>query len=472
MTFKEYNQNQSFLLPPSYEDFLGESHEAVVLNEFVHEMDLSRLEQSYHNQNGGRSAYHPTMLLTLLIYGYMTGTFSSRKIAKRLRQDLAYMYLSGNTAPDFRTLSRFRKEKGGCLEEIFTNVVKKAQTLGLVAFGVCSLDGTKIYANASKQKNESQAAIEEKIRSLVKQAEDIDQAEDNLYGDNEDENQNDELKTKAGRAKKKQELKDKQAKEDAKLKKIISTNPTSKESKVNTTDQESKMMQMKRKDFANGYNVQIVTENGIVLSNSIFNTSADQATLIPSIQKLQKNHQTPKVILADKGYSTESNYSFCEDNAVDAYIPTCSQSTDFTDYTYAKDEDTYTDRDGRVYRFKQNMGRRDGPAKKGRASIAEESQHVHSQYKRTIYQCIDGETKKKKYLCMSGVWQNHLKEQKDKLNTITGKDLYKRRKYDVETVFANIKKNLNFTSFNLRGFAGVMSEWTLITLAHNLKKIM
>jgi len=80
MTFKKYNQDQDFLLPPSYSDFLGESHEAVILNEFINELDTTKLERSYNNQNGGRSAYHPVMILKLLTYGYMTGVFSSRRL--------------------------------------------------------------------------------------------------------------------------------------------------------------------------------------------------------------------------------------------------------------------------------------------------------------------------------------------------------------------------------------------------------
>jgi transposase len=157
-----------------------------VLNEFIHEMDLTGLEQSYNNQHGGRAAYHPVMLLSLLIYGYMNGIFSSRKIAKRLKQDLAFMYLAGNSTPDFRTLARFRKEKGACLEDIFATVVKKSHALGFVAFGTCSLDGTKIYANASKERNYNKEAMEERIRRLVQEAEAVDAREDAIYGDEED----------------------------------------------------------------------------------------------------------------------------------------------------------------------------------------------------------------------------------------------------------------------------------------------
>src|SRR3989344_1422463 len=178
MTFKQYHRNQVFLLPPSFRDFLGDGHEAVILDEFIQELDLTALEQSYSNEHGGSSAYHPAMLLAVIIYGYMNGVFSSRKIAKRLSQDLAFMYLAGNTKPDFRTLARFRKEKGEYLETVLAKVVHKARELGLVSFGTCSLDGTKVRANASKDKNVRKDDVEQTMRTMIKEAERIDAEED------------------------------------------------------------------------------------------------------------------------------------------------------------------------------------------------------------------------------------------------------------------------------------------------------
>lgn len=471
MTFKNYGQKQSFLLPPSFGDFLGESHEAVILGEFLHELDTVNLEQSYNTQNGGRPAYHPVILLSVLIYGYMNGVFSSRKLAKQLKQNLAFMYLAGNATPDFRTLARFRKEKGAYLENIFAAVVQKAKYLGLVNFGVCCLDGTKIYASASTSKNQSQKMAKEKIRALIEEAEKIDQMEDELFGDEED-GENAELKTKEGREKKKRELEEKRQKEEAKLKKIETFCPNE-DAKMNTTDSDSKLMQMKRKDYANGYNVQAVTENGIILSSSIFNSSADQNTLIPSLQKLQRSFSAPKTILADKAYSSENNYSFCEQNAIDAYIPIYSEPADLSNYIYDEKQDIYTNKQGRVFHFKQHAGKRDRTGKRGRPRKSMESpEQKRHLYKSTLYEHVEEKTKKKKYLSVSLGWQDYVKKQKEKFSTLKGKLLYKQRMHDIEGVFANIKKNLRFTSFNLRGFAGVNAEWMLISLAHNLKKVL
>jgi len=468
MTFKQHHRNQVFLLPPNFRDFLGDGHEAIILDEFIQELDITQLEQSYSNEHGGSSAYHPAILLAVLVYGYMNGVFSSRKIAKCLSQDIAFMYLAGNTKPDFRTLARFRKEKGEYLETILAQVVQKARELGLVSFDVCSLDGTKIRANAAKNKNYCKDELEKNIRTLLKEAERIDAEEDKRYGKDIEDGEDPRLKTKAGRERRKKELRIKRQKEEAKLAKLGD------KTRANLTDPDAKLMKLKSGNgYANAYNVQSITENGVILLSAIFDSSADQATLIPTIEKFKNLHGTaPKHLLADKGYSSEDNYAFCEKSGIDAYIPNHSEPTDLSRYTYDKKKDTYTDSRGCIYVFKQHMEKRDGSSARGRPRIIENKQRQHELYKRAIYEYQNKKTGKKKYLAVSQLWQEYVKKQKKKLSSRRGKRLYRKRMHDVEGVFANIKKNLGFTAFNLRGFAGVAAEWTLISLAHNLKKVI
>jgi len=468
MNFKECNRSQSLLLPPSYEVFLGESHEAVVLAEFIDTLNLGSLEAGYGNAHGGRSAYHPVMLLTVLIYGYMNGTLSSRNIARCLRQDLAFMYLAGNNTPDFRTLARFRKDKGDCLEAAFKEVVTKALELGLVSFGTVSLDGTKIYANANKEKNETRDALEEKIRGLIQEAEDIDAAEDRLYS-GEENGEDPDIKTKAGRAKKQQELQKKRDQVDARLRKLRHAASVLAEGgvKINTTDPDARFMKMKRGDFANGYNVQIMTENGVVLANHVADTSADQRLLVPTVQACKEMHGvTPKILLADMGYSGEANYRFCEEEKIDAYIPTHCEPLNMEQYAYDALRDTYTDAVGRVFTFVQHL-------KRGRSLRPGFAKKIHAdEHKSTVYKHVDPVTKKKKYLSVAHEWQRYARAQKEKLASAVGRAIYGLRMCDVEPVFANIKHNLRFTSFRLRGFTGVRNEWNLISLVHNLKKML
>ncbi|MBU1907636.1 IS1182 family transposase [Patescibacteria group bacterium] len=462
MNFKVYNRSQNLLLPPSFSDFLGESHEAVVLCELLGELDLSCLEEGYTNGSGGRSAYHPSMLLSVLLYGYMNGVFSSRKIAGKLKQDLAFMYLAGKQTPDFRTLCRFRREKGACLEDVFKTIVDKARRLGFVAFGTVSLDGTKLKANANKEKNETQDSLEEKIRKLMEEAERIDAMEDELLGDQEDD-VDPQLKTKEGRAKRKRELEKKREQTSSHLKQRPASEPgVSKDTKLNTTDPDSKLMKMKRGGFANGYNVQIISENGFVLASHIAGTSADQNLLIPTLQAFRDAHRTnPTRLLADKGYSSEDNFAFCESEGIDAYIPIHQDPLDLSVYTYDPEHDAYAHQDGRIFRFKQRMKKRKG-----------DTQIDGQDYRHTIYEHIDETTKKKSYLCISPNWQRLAAKHKRRLAAPEGKERYKKRMPDVEGVFGNIKHNLGFTGFLLRGLTGARIEWNMITLAHNLKKLI
>jgi transposase len=466
MTFKESRRKQTFLLPPSFHDFLGEGHEAVVLDEFMQELDTKALEQSYHNEHGGSSAYHPAMLLAVLVYGYMSGIFSSRKIAKHLSQDIAFMYLAGNLKPDFRTLARFRKEKGKYLESVMISLVGKAKELGLVAFATCSLDGTKLKANASKDKNVRKDELAKNIRQLLEEAERIDAEEDILYGDQEDA-EDPELKTKAGREKRKKELEAKRKKEEGKLEKLGDYEA------ANLTDPDARLMKLKQgAGFGNAYNIQCVTENGIILSGAISASRADQPTLIPSLEKFQAEHgRLPEKLLADKGYASEDNYAFCEANGIDAYIPPNREPANLSGYQYDTVRDTYTDAKGRVYRFKQHAERRKELSGKERL-LEGDAQRQHAMYRSTVYEYQNKRTGAKKYVRIFHGWQEHAQKQRKKLALPFGRALYKKRLPDVEGVFANIKKNLGFTAFNLRGLAGVMAEWTLISLAHNLKKVM
>jgi transposase len=162
--FKPYIQNQAFLIPPSFREFLSEDHEAVILSDLIGSLDLDSLYSSYSNHVRGTSAYDPAMLFKVLIYAYSHKMFSSRTIATRLCSDIALMYLSGNQKPDFRTINRFRKEKGKLLESVFVQIVEVARDIGLISFGTLSLDGTKIYANASVERNETLASLEKTIR--------------------------------------------------------------------------------------------------------------------------------------------------------------------------------------------------------------------------------------------------------------------------------------------------------------------
>src|SRR3990170_6796948 len=171
MSFKEYNQDQPFLLPLSLHDFLTEGHLAHVVNEVINELSLEELYAKYSDL--GCAAYHPQMMLKVLFYGYATGERSSRVIAHRVKSDVACMYLSALQQPDFRTINRFRKDNTEILRDLFVQIVRVCVEMGMVSVGTIAIDGTKLKANASYRKTKRAADLDEEIRIIDRQIQSI-----------------------------------------------------------------------------------------------------------------------------------------------------------------------------------------------------------------------------------------------------------------------------------------------------------
>lgn len=467
--FKEYNQQQKFLLPPSYSDFLWDGHESKLLNTIIEWLDLKFLYTSYKNVKRWTTAYDPKMLLKVLFYGYMNETFSSRKIAKKLKSDLGFMFLAGNNQPDFRTINNFRKNKWKLLEKVFVEIIYLASELWLVKFWTFSIDGTNIYANASKHKNIDVEKLEEKISWLFEEADKIDDLEDEQYGENENNIPKD-LKSALKKAKEKykkyKELQDKVNKENTEAKE----NKKSLKKNINTTDPDSRFQKMKRWNTAQWYNCQIVTENQIIIWNSLQGKPWDLDTLIPTLREIKNNFQkTPKQILADRWYGSEQNYSYLEKENIDSYIPHSERTkVDLDNYIYDNKNDIFQDLEWNIYKFKQFVWSLK-PRKKGRPRKDEILREEDFQWK--LYMSKP-ENWKPKYLQITKNKKTVFQKNDERLYSPEWKKLYKSRSNDVEAVFWNIKFNLWFERFLLRWKKWVQIEWNLINMAHNLKKIM
>jgi len=466
--------NQFTLIPQNYRSFLWEWHEVIIFEEIINELDLTELIESYSNFSRWTSAYHPRMLLKVLFYWYMNQTFSSRKLAKKLKSDLAFMYLAWNNQPNFRTINGFRKNKWEMLEWIFVQIVLKAKELWLISFWTVSLDWTKIYANASKNKNYNLEWLDKKISKLFDEADKIDKIEDKEYWDNEDEIP-EELKTKEGRDKKKKEIAEKKKKLENK-KEVVKKEIQAKkdewinQTRINDTDKDSRLMQMKRKDWWNWYNPQNTTEKQFIISNTVPNSANDTNELIPAIEKIKKQYWIlPDSILADKWYWTEENYEYWKEKKIITYIPHPKYSgANLDDYKYNIENDTYENKEWNIFKFKQFVWsltwRKKWRPRKN--EILKEEDFEAKLYFTTL------ENWKKKYIQIAKNLKKIFKENDDRLYSKEWKEIYKKRSWDVENVFWNIKMNLKFERFSLRWFKGVQIEWNLITMAHNLGKII
>ena len=189
-SYRPYHPEQPFLLPPSPQQWLPENHLAYFIADTLQQIDLRPLHQRYQGDGRRNRPYHPVMMLTLLVYAYATGVFSSRKIARKIDEDVAFRVLAGGNRPDFRTINRFRAEHLKEFKKLFVEIVRLAKRTGLLKLGTVALDGTKVKANASKHKamsyqrlGEEEERLAAEIQQLIERAEQIDAAEDELYGE-------------------------------------------------------------------------------------------------------------------------------------------------------------------------------------------------------------------------------------------------------------------------------------------------
>lgn len=250
--FREYSQSQGFLLPPSLDEFVPESHEAHIINDVVDTMDLSPLLAKY--KGGGAPAYHPGMMLKVIVYAYSRDIYSSRSIAQVLKTDTAFMFLSALQSPDFRTICLFRADHADVLPDLYVEVVRLCASLGMVGLGHIAFDGTKLKANASVRQTRDRDGLEKEIERIKEQmgemihaSSKIDELEDQIYPDGDDSEVVEELRKKEYRLKK--------------LHEAIEVLEREKLEMVNVTDPESWLMKDSRKVIQPGYNGQIAVDD-------------------------------------------------------------------------------------------------------------------------------------------------------------------------------------------------------------------
>ena len=188
-TYLPYDPDQQLLLPAALQEWLPDGHLAYFISDVVDQLDLSSITARYEGERRGGPPYHPRMMVKVLLYGYCVGVASSRRIAQRLHEDIAFRVLAANNTPDFRTISDFRKDHLGALSGLFLQVLAFCQRAGLVKLGHVALDGTKVRANASRHKamsyrrmKEKEAQLAAEVAELLRRAQEADDEEDSRYG--------------------------------------------------------------------------------------------------------------------------------------------------------------------------------------------------------------------------------------------------------------------------------------------------
>lgn len=430
--FEPYEPDQDYLFPPSTRDWIPEGHLAHFISDTVDQLDLSPFYAKYEKRETarGQRAYHPRMLLKVLLYSYCSGIFSSRKIATAMQDLVPLRYLAAGNEPGHRTIARFRQENISEFQALFVQVVQIARSAGLVSLGTLAVDGSKIKANASKHKAMSygrmkaaEKKLRREIRKITELARRTDAAEDEEFGpDFRGDALPEEMKRRKDRLAKIQEaikrLEEEQAEEDEasgrggdgeqgrrgpKLKRPNGVPPEKKQS--NFTDPDSRIMKTSSGGFEQCYNGQIAVDadQHIIVAAELTQCAADTDALLPMKEAAEANtREKTKRLLADAGYKSEANLEALEELDIDAYVAL-----------------------GRKERLPEDIAE-DKPATRRMAR---------------------------------------------KVRTKRGRAQYKKRKAIAELPFGWIKNVLGFRQFSLRGFDKVEGEWSLVCLAANLRRM-
>lgn len=443
-TYRPWNPNQQWLLPPSVHDWLPENDLVYFIMDTVNELDISAITTKYEQEERGFPPYNPRMMVALLFYAYCRGIFSSRKIMQACEERLTFRVIAGDDIPNFRTISDFRKQHLKALEDLFVQVLQLCQKAGLVKLGHIALDGTKVKANASRHKamsygrmKQEEKRLKEEIHQLLSEAQAVDQQEDKEYGSDR---RGDELPKELARresrlkriqqAKKALEAEAKAAAEQARKEreadckkhdkpkggrrpKPISDIPADNK-QYNFTDPESKIMKVNNKGWDQCANAQAAVDSHkqIIVACDVTDETNDKRQFEPMLEKAQENvgkDKRIKAASADTGYYSESNIEYAEDKEIDAYIAT-----------------------GKV---KHNAPPAKAPCGRMPKDLTAKEKMAR------------------------------------KLRTKKGRETYSKRKSIVEPVFGQTKGARGFVQFSMRGLEKMRGEWTLVCLTHNLLKL-
>ena len=520
--FKPYTMAQPQLLPPSLDELIAPDHLVRVVNAAIEQLDLRPLLAQY--KGGGTSSYHPQMLLKVLIYAYCSKIYSSRRIAAALRENIHFMWLSGGNRPDFRTINDFRGERlKGVIDEVFAEVLTYLIEAGYVQLAHYFVDGTKIAADANQHKvvwakrtARYQQRVQEQIGELLRQIEQVNADEQAEYGDTDLEERGpaggsgevDSTQLKERIEQLNQRLCERQlpkptaAAADKALKKLAvdclprlekyeqQTETLAGRSSYAKTDPDATCMRMKEDRGAErpwpkpAYNVQVGTEGQFIVGFSVHDQAGDTGCLIPHLEQVRENTggQLPEKVVADAAYGSEENYAYLAQQQVGNYLkyntfyqdthhyrdPAIVRAHQFRaeNFTYDAATDTFSCPAGQRLHFQYT------------SRYTSDNGYLSDRRTYECFACADcplrsqcTRAKGNRQIRISFRLLAYRKQARDNLTSPEGERLRAARAVEVETVFGHIKQNMGFRRFHLRGRAKVKTEWGLVSIAHNLKKV-
>jgi transposase len=470
-------RGQDYLVPPRLTDLFEKDHVCYLVESLVDGLDFSDFDERYSGV--GHPAYHPRIMLKLLIMASVDSIRSSRRIAKSAQQDVVYIFLAEKTQPDFRTISDFRKDNKELVKRVFLQINRFALERGLIDLSHLMVDGTTIKANANDDKNidlKTIEKLEKYIDELIEEGIKVDEEEDEVYGERGMHQLPESLNTGEKRKRIVQEIvkeinnQNKTGREEIKenlhdLKQEIKNNGIN---KYSFTDPDSRFMLNKKGKIELSYNAQLVTDkNGMIVSNTVVQDCHDRHQLLPNIQQVEKSYgslPTGTIITTDGLYLSPDITKLSK---FDLYMPTYGMQKltknkfDKINFDYSEEKDIYICPMSKILEMK---------------SITKDKTYGQI----LNYRCNDCKScPHKKECCKDKSFRTitafpHTKivnRIKKKMQSPKGKKIYSLRKQTVELSFADIKHNKKFRNFLLRGIEKTKIEFNLACIAHNLVKI-
>ena len=500
--FKHLPGTSPELFPENIFDRISENHPVRLVNEVVDSLDISYIISKY--KGGGASSFHPRMMIKVLFYSYLSNTYSCRKIAKALRENIHFMYISGNSTPDFRTINDFRsKILKDHIQKLFAEVVKLLVGMGYVSLDVQYIDGTKIEAKSNRYTFVWRKSVEKNKEKLeVKVNRILQDIENSIQSDNQEVNA-DELPQKIdsdGLKKRLSELNRKlkeptksQSKELKKLQEEHLPKLEEYEQKLeilgdrnsySKTDTDATFMRLKDDHMQNGqlkpaYNVQISTENQFITHASIHQKPSDTTTLRPHLDGFEAAYQTQsKEVVADAGYGSEENYVMLKNKDITGYVK--------YNYFHKEQKKSFEKDPFLVQNLFYNsvedfyvcpMGQRMENVAIGKriSSNGYESQITHYQAINCNGCPLRGQCHKAAHNRKIDVNHrlNQLKQEaKELLMSEKGLKHRSNRAIEPEAVFGQVKSNNMFDRFTFLGLEKAEMEFLLMGIGHNLRKMV
>lgn len=509
VVFKQYSQEQNLLLPPNLGELIGDHHLVRVVNEVVERMDISEIINLY--KGGGASAYNPRMLLKVLLYAYAMKIYTGRRIAKALCQDIHFMWLSAMSRPDFRTINNFRSGKcKDVIEVLFKEVLEFLLEQGYIKMENYFCDGSTLRADANQHKmvwkknaQRYKEQVEAKCHELFKQIDELNNQEEVQYGKADlEENGNTSVITKeaidekvSDLNKKIGEVSDKSTKRKATAikKKLVETKKkidkydkqietAGQRSGYSKTDKDATAMMMKnRVEILPAYNILAGSENQFITGVSVHQNTNDGVCFKEHLEQIADQQPfTADRIIADSIFGTEQNYVLLEQTKIENYLkfpsyhPEQKKSNEQNpflkdNFTYDVLTDTYSCPNGQLLVYQKTVTNVHN--RTGYESVLKEYECESCAGCPFYDKCCKSSQGVNRTIHVNEKLENYKQQVRENLGTEKGTQLKKQRSIEIESCFGDIKHNMGFRRFHLRGLDKVSTEFSLIAIAHNIRKV-